>query len=139
MNQDPATSKSSSQGLPEPEVVPQAKRRTFSVAYKLRILEEVDSCTVRGEIGGILRREGLYSSHLTDWRRQRDRGELQAGQPRRRGPKPNPETAEMAQLRRENTRLKRQLQQAEKIIEVQKKLAEALELSLHEPEQDENS
>lgn len=131
-------SENASPPLPDPEVVPQAKRRTFSVTYKLRILDEVDRCTVRGEIGAILRREGLYSSHLTDWRRQRDTGELQARQPRRRGPKPNPEAAELAQLRRENARLKRHLQQAETIIAVQKKLAEALELSLHEPEDNEN-
>lgn len=124
--------------LPEPEVVPQAKRRTFSAAYKLEILAEADQCTQRGQIGALLRREGLYSSHLTDWRRQRARGELNVAQPRRRGRKANAEAAEMAKLRRENERLKRQLQQAEKIIEVQKKLADALAMSLSQPENDAN-
>ncbi len=124
--------------LPDPEVVPQAKRRTFSVAYKLRILAEAEQCTKRGQIGALLRREGLYSSHLTDWRRQRAQGLMHLNQPRQRGRQANAEAAEMAKLRRENERLKRQLQQAEKIIEVQKKLADALEMSLSQPENDEN-
>ena len=63
--------------VPDPEVVPKAKRRMFSAKYKLRILEEADSCTEAGQVGALLRREGLYSSHLTTWRRQRDKGVLQ--------------------------------------------------------------
>lgn len=126
------------QPLAEPEVVPQAKRRTFTVAYKLRILAEADQSTKRGQIGSLLRREGLYSSHLTDWRRQRASGELNPDQPRKRGRQAKAEAAEMAQLRRENERLKRQLQQAETIIAVQKKLADALDMSLSQPENDEN-
>jgi transposase-like protein len=63
--------------LPDPEVVPTAKRRQFSAAYKQRIVEEADDCSEPGEVGGLLRREGLYSSHLTTWRRQRARGELE--------------------------------------------------------------
>ena len=77
--------------VPDPEVVAQAKRRQFSAKYKLRILTEADQCTQRGEIGALLRREGLYSSHLTTWRRQRERGY-----------KPDPQAAELARLQREN-------------------------------------
>ena len=124
--------------LPDPEVVPQAKRRNFSAAYKLRILEEADQCTARGEIGALLRREGLYSSHLTDWRRQRDLGQLAALSPKPRGRKADPQAAELAALRKENERLRRQLEQAELIIEVQKKLADALDLTLSQPKNDES-
>ena len=105
---------------PDPEVVPRAKRRTFSAEYKLRILAEADACTERGEIGALLRREGLYSSHLDKWRTQRDRGALQALTPQKRGPKIDPQAEEMARLRGENERLQVRLQQAETIIEVQK-------------------
>ena len=131
-------SENASQPLPDPEVVPQAKRRTFTAAYKLKILAEADQCTKRGQIGALLRREGLYSSHLTDWRRQRASGLLNPDQPRQRGRQANPEAAEMAKLRRENERLKRQLQQAELIIEVQKKLADVLGMNLSQPASDEN-
>ncbi len=111
---------------PSPEVLPKAKRRQFSAAYKLRILAEADACKKRGEIGALLRREGLYSSHLTDWRRQRARGELREAGGRKRGRKSDPEAAELARLRRENERLRGRLQRAEKIIDVQKKLAQLL-------------
>ncbi len=111
---------------PNPEVLPKAKRRQFSTAYKLRILAEADACTERGEIGALLRREGLYSSHLTDWRRQRERGDLSERGSRKRGRKPDPQAAELARLRRENERLRGRLERAEKIIDVQKKLAQLL-------------
>ncbi len=111
---------------PNPEVLPKAKRRQFSTAYKLRILAEADACTERGEIGALLRREGLYSSHLTDWRRQRERGDLSEQGSRKRGRKPAPQAAELARLRRENERLRGRLERAEKIIDVQKKLAQLL-------------
>ena len=111
---------------PNPEVLPKAKRRQFSTAYKLRILAEADACTERGEIGALLRREGLYSSHLTDWRRQRERGDLSEQGSRKRGRKPDPQAAELARLRRENERLRGRLERAEKIIDVQKKLAHLL-------------
>lgn len=107
----------------DPEVVPRAKRRTFSAAYKLRILAEADACTERGAIGALLRREGLYSSHLDKWRTQRKRGALEALAPQKRGPKIDPQMEEIARLRRENERLQTRLQQAETIIEVQKKLS----------------
>ena len=80
--------------VPDPEVVPRAKRRQFSAKYKLQILEEVDQCDQPGQIGAVLRREGLYSSHLTTWRRQRAAGQLQGLRPKKRGRKPDPQAAE---------------------------------------------
>ena len=124
---------------PDPEVTPRARRRTFSAAYKARILAEADACTERGEIGALLRREGLYSSHLSNWRRQREAGELQNLTDKKRGRKPalDSKEAEIARLERENARLQKQLEQAELIIAAQKKLAEALEQTLDRNE-DEN-
>jgi transposase-like protein len=117
---------------PEPEVVPRATRRSFSAAYKLRIVEEADQCVERGQIGAMLRREGLYSSQLATWRREREAGVLHAMTPKKRGRKADQDAkdVEIAALRRENERLQKQLAQAELIIGVQKKLAEALELTL---------
>lgn len=117
---------------PEPEVVPKAVRRSFSAAYKLRIVEEADQCTEYGQIGAMLRREGLYSSQLATWRRQREAGVLQGIAPKKRGRKANLDAkdVELAALRRENERLQKQLEQAELIIGAQKKLAEALEQTL---------
>ena len=111
---------------PDPEVLPRAKRRQFSAEYKLRILAEADECTRRGSIGALLRREGLYSSHLDKWRKQRDRGALVGLGGQKRGRKPDPQAAEIARLERENERLRSRLEQAEQIIDVQKKLAELL-------------
>jgi transposase-like protein len=126
--------------VPDPEVVPQAKRRRFSAEYKLRILEEVDACSEPGEIGALLRREGLYSSHLTTWRRQRVQGQLAGLSPKRRGRKSSVNealTKELDALKRENQRLQSRLQQAETIIEVQKKLSGLLGLALNENQSDE--
>jgi transposase-like protein len=124
--------------LPDPEVVPKAKRRKFTAKYKLRVLEEADRCTERGQIGELLRREGLYSSHLSKWRKQRARGQLQGLAPKKRGRKgQDPSVAELARLRRENERLRAQLAQAEIIIDVQKKLAQLLGLP-NETESDES-
>jgi transposase-like protein len=117
---------------PDPEVVPTAKRRRFSAAYKSRILEEADACTEPGEIGALLRREGIYSSYLTRWRREREQGQSDALNPKRRGPKaPVDEalTKEIARLQRENERLEARLAQAETIIDVQKKLSGLLGLN----------
>lgn len=113
---------------PDPEVMPKAERRRFSAAYKQRILQEAEACTQPGEVGALLRREGLYSSHLTTWRRQRRRGELQGLAPTKRGRKADPQAAEIARLQRENKRLKAQLERAEMIIDVQKKLSHMLGL-----------
>ena len=117
---------------PDPEVVPKATGRKFSADYKLRIVEEADRCTEHGQIGAMLRREGLYSSHLVTWRRQREAGILQAMSPQKRGRKANQDAkdVEIAALRRENERLQKQLEQAELIIGAQKKLAAALEQTL---------
>ena len=114
--------------VPDPEVIAQAKRRQFSARYKLRILTEADQCTQRGEIGALLRREGLYSSHLTTWRRQRERGQLEGLTSQKRGRKADPQAVELARLQRENERLKTRLEQAETILEVQKKLSQMLGL-----------
>ena len=117
---------------PEPEVVPRATRRTFSAAYKLRIVEEAEQCVERGQIGALLRREGLYSSQLATWRRKREASGLQAMAPKKRGRKAvqDAKDVEIAALRQEKERLQQQLVQAELIIGAQKKLAEALEQTL---------
>jgi transposase-like protein len=114
--------------VPDPEVVVQAKRRRFTAEYKLRILEEVDRYQDRGAIGALLRREGLYSSHLSQWRQQRAAGQLQRRGRKKGGGKPDPQAAELARLQGENEQLKARLEQAEAIIEVQKKLCRLLEL-----------
>jgi transposase-like protein len=114
----------------DPEVPEKASRRKFTADYKLRILKEVETCQHAGQRGALLRQEGLYSSHLTTWRRQAERGTLQALSPRRRGPKartPNPLMKRVATLERENQHLRHQLKQAETIIEVQKKISEILQ------------
>ncbi len=113
----------------DPEVVPHAKARRFSAEYKLRILAEADRCSQRGEIGALLRREGLYASNLAKWRQQRARGQGQALDAQKRGRKVDPATAaeaELARLRQENQRLQARLQQAELIIDVQKKVSQLL-------------
>src|ERR1700690_3373351 len=112
-----------------PELSDRPRRRTFTAQDKLRILAETDRAAETGGIGAILRREGLYSSALTDWRRQRDAGAFSALVPGKRGPKtaePNPLTAEMAVLQRDNARLTRRLAHAEAIIDIQKKVAALL-------------
>ena len=105
------------------EVVAKPARRRFTAEYKLRILQAAEHCSP-GELGALLRREGLYSSHLTTWRRQREASQLAGLAPRKRGPKPDPQADELARLRRENERLQTRLQQAEAIIDAQKKLTQ---------------
>jgi len=122
--------------------MPKASRRTFSAAEKLRILNEADACTQPGQLGALLRREGLYSSHLVKWRRLRAAGQLQALAPQPRGPKatpPDPLAEELARLRSENARLLSRLTQAELIIDVQKKVAQLLGERLPAPCSDERS
>lgn len=123
----------------DPEVVPKARRRTFTAAYKQRILGEADRCNKRGQIGALLRREGLYSSHLANWRRERDANRLSDSSERRRGRKPQLSAAEKesARLRHENARLRKQLEQANLIISAQKKLAQALEQTLDQKDEKE--
>jgi transposase-like protein len=101
------------------------RRRRFSAAYKQRILEEADRCSASGELGALLRREGLYSSHLTRWRAQRRAGQLE---PQNRGRQADLQAAELKRLQRENQRLKAQLERAELIMDAQKKLCQLLNL-----------
>ena len=114
---------------PNPEVVADAKRRSFTAQYKLRILAEADAAASQsGAIGALLRREGLYSSHLVSWRRERRTGILEGLAPHKRGPKPkrSSQDTEMEKLRRENQRLSEQLRKAEIVIDVQKKVGALL-------------
>ena len=115
---------------PDPEVPAKAQRRRFTAEYRLRILKQADACKKPGELGALLRREGLYSSLLTNWRRQREQGGLREMRDRRRGPKPRPVDPRMKQLETENRRLQRKLQRAETIITLQKKVAEILGIPL---------
>lgn len=121
---------SNERGAPDPEVPEKATRRRFTAKYKLDILERADACVPgNGELGKLLRTEGLYTSHLTVWRAQRDRGALEGLAPKKRGRKPKEQDglqAEVERLRRENARLEHRLKQAETIIEVQKKVSALL-------------
>lgn len=118
------------QTVPDPEVEMRAKRRQFSAQDKLRILNEADSCSESGQIGALVRREGIYWSYLTDWRRELENGQLQGLQARKRGRPRDEQSREVRELRSENEQLKAQLAQAELIISAQKKLAQALEQTL---------
>lgn len=122
--------------VPDPEVPERAVRRRFTAEYKLQVLRQADQCAGVGEVGALLRREGLYSSHLTTWRRQREQGALVALAPKKRG-RPaapvSPLARRVAELERDNARLQRRLRQAEAIIDAQKKLSEILGLSAPTP------
>jgi transposase len=125
---------------PDPEVPEKKRRRKFTANYKLRILTEADTCSEPGQLGALLRREGLYSSNLTTWRHQRQKGLLNAMAPQKRGRKKaekNPLAPRLAQLETDNRRLQQKLKQAELIIEAQKKMAEILGISqaLHESDE----
>ena len=115
-------------GIPDPEVEPRTKRRHFSPAYKARIVEEADNCSERGAVGALLRREGLYSSQLTTWRKQYRAAGLDGLRDNKRGRKPSrhPLEDEVTRLRQENARLSSRLEQAEAIIEIQKKVSAML-------------
>jgi transposase len=118
------------EGVPDPELVEQARRRTFSAEYKLRILQEADACTQPGEIGALLRREGLYTSHLTYWRKQRREGALkELGRPRGRKPADRRDL-EVAELRRRAERAEAELAKARKVIEIQGNVSALLEQML---------
>ena len=118
-----------SNGRPTTEVNEKPVRRRFTAEYKMRIVEEADGCTEKGQVGELLRREGLYSSHLTKWRRLRSEGGLASLKPKQRGRKRKPKDVaaqEVERLNRKNRRLAERLRQAETIIEVQKKVCELL-------------
>ena len=125
------------EGVPDPEVAEKPQRRRFSAEYRLRIVREADSCKESGAIGALLRREGLFSSQLLLWRRQRDAGALAGLRSKKRGPKAKPVDARVKGLERELARLKRKLEQAETIIEIQKKVAGILGIPLRTSEPDE--
>ena len=125
--------KRSAAAAPDPEVVDKPSRRRFSPTYKLRVVEEADRCTEPGEVGRLLRREGLYSSHLTTWRKAARSGSLR-GLSKKRGRKPerNPLEDKVRKLERECARLERKLEKAHLIIDVQGKVAGLLGLSLED-------
>jgi transposase len=116
-----------------------AKRRRFSAEYKLRIVREAAAAKTPGEIGALLRREGLYSSHLADWRRQRERGELAGLSAKRRGRQAkavNTLAKRVAELERDKRRLERKLERAELLLDIQKKASRLLEIPLRSPDDD---
>jgi len=131
------TSNDNHQGNIDPEVVPKAKPRRFSAEFKRRILREYET-QGPGEKGAFLRREGLYSSNISNWRRQQERGELDGLKPKKRGRKANPQAAEIARLKKENARLRGRLEQAELIIEVQKKVSRMFGLGAEQSQKDES-
>ena len=135
MSQD-QNEKSLEEGM-RTEVV--AKRRQYAAEYKLRILREIDECKGSGEVGALLRREGLYSSLVSKWREQSERGSLTGLSGQRRGPKVDPQAKELERLRRENKRLQEKLERAELIIDVQKKVARLLGVPLEENNENEES
>jgi len=126
-------------GAVDVEVLAKATRRRFSAEYKRRILREAAAASEAGEIGALLRREGLYSSYLITWRRQRDRGELAGLSPRRRGRKAkavNPLAKRVAELERDKQRLERKLKQAELLLDIQKKASQLLQIPLASLDED---
>ena len=124
----------------EVEVTAKPTRRRYTAEYKHRILREAETCTRPGELGALLRREGLYSSNLTVWRKQRERGEIKGLSQKKRGPLPkekNPLAAKVATLERENRRLRARSERAEGLVELQKKVSEILGIELkHNEEKD---
>lgn len=124
-------------GIPNPEVPEKPTRRRFDAPYKLRILQEAERCTEPGQLGALLRREGLYSSLLATWRRQSEQGTMRGLTPKKRGRKAkahDPLFEENRKLQRDNQRLRTQLDKAQTIIEFQKKLSEILGIPLNSPD-----
>lgn len=130
------------QEIPRPEVPEKPVRRRFTAEYKLRILEQAEACSEPGQVGRLLRHEGLYSSHLSAWRKQRREGSLRGLSARKRGRKPrpkNPLAKRVAELEREAKTLQERLRQAEVIIDVQKKVSQILGVPVANPEDTESS
>ena len=127
---DAATATGGGTSHPDPQVVEKPVIRRFEKAYKLDILRQVEACAGMGQIGALLRREGLYSSYLTKWRRQRDQGLLEAKASGKRPAKPPTQDPRVPRLQRENARLTARLKQAELILEIQKKASEILGIPL---------
>lgn len=135
MSEDTPKDKAVTQSIPDPEVSPSKKRRNLTVKYKLRILDEAEACKVNpGEVGALLRREGLYSSHLSAWKSERRQGKLTSTSQTKRGPKR--EVSELEEenqeLRQERDSYKLKYEQAQKLIEAQKKIAELFETAARE-------
>lgn len=121
------------------EVTATAKRRRFTAEYKRRILQDADACKETGGVGALLRREGLYSSHLTHWREQAASGELAALTPKKRGPQAkaiDPRDRQLAEKDREIAKLQRRAERAEAIVEVQKKVSQLLGMTLPNPDEE---
>ena len=134
---DPSAAKSSNFSPPDPEVTGKKPRRKFTAKYKLRMLKKADACTEPGQLGSLLRQEGLYSSNLITWRKQRDEGLLIVMSPKKRGRKAqlkNSLAPEVVRLQKENQRLKNKLKQAELIIDAQKKISEILGIAQNHDE-----
>ena len=132
-DETPRARASGARPAPDPEVVAKPKRRQFTAEYRLRILEEADRCTQPGEVGRLLRREGLYSSHLTAWRKARRKGSLRELAAKKRGAKPaerNPLDAKVRALEAQVARLEHELHTAHTILDVQGKVAGLLGLNL---------
>jgi transposase len=127
---DAATAPGGGTSRPDPQVVEKPVSRRFEKAYKLDILRQVEACTGTGQIGALIRREGLYSSYLAKWRRQRNQGLLEAKASGKRAAKPPTQDPRVPQLQRENARLTARLKQAELILEIQKKASEILGIPL---------
>ena len=133
--------KTTRSATPDPEVPEKARRRRFSARYKLKIVEQAERCSQPGEVGALLRREGLYWSHLQTWRRQREEGSLQGLSSKKRGRKSvhrNPLTGKVKELERENKRLQRKLQRAEIMLDIQKKASELLGIPLETVEEEDD-
>lgn len=118
---------------PDPEVVERPQRRRFSAAYRASIVRQADACTKKGELGALLRREGLYSSSLAEWRKQRDRGALDIDHKRGRKPTPAAE-AELVRLRKENAKLTKELAATRMVVDVQKNVSALLGIALESAE-----
>lgn len=116
------------------EVSSKAQRRRFTAEYRRRIVKEAAACTQPGEVGALLRKEGLYSSHLASWRRAAERGELAALAPKKRGAKPkfDERDRKLAELQRELAKVKARAERAELLVEIQKKVASVLGIPLHD-------
>ena len=124
--------------VPDAEVAAKAQRRKFTAEYKLRIVREAERCKQPGEIGALLRREGLYSSLLTAWRREVEQGARAALRSKKRGPKARAVGPRLKELERENARLRKRLEHAELIITVQKKVSKLLGIPLESPDDENN-
>ena len=139
---DPSAAKIPIFSPPDSEVTGKRPRRKFTAKYKLRILKKADVCIEPGQLGVLLRQEGLYSSNLTTWRKQRDEGLLVAMSPKKRGRKAQPKNSlasEVARLQNENQKLKNKLKQAELIIDAQKKISEILGIAQNHDENEGSS